>query len=267
MGQRFDLRDARVLLTGATGGLGHAMARSLAGRGARLLLTGRRTDVLEPLADEVDADAAAADLSDLDDVRRLLDEAGDVDVLVANAAVPATGALPEFTPEQLDRAVRVNLLVPMLMARELVGPMQVRGRGHIVLVGSVSGITASSYASVYNGTKFGLRGFGLGLRQELHGSGVGVSVVEPGFVRDAGMFAEGGGKLPLGVRSVGPDQVGAAVVRAIERNLGEVVVAPPELRALARTGSLLPGVSARVQRMIGAQEIAADLAEGQRDKR
>lgn len=96
---------------------------------------------------------------------------------------------------------------------------------------------------------------------------MGVSLVEPGFVRDAGMFAEGGGRLPPGVRSVAPDDVGAAVARAIERNLGEVLVAPTELRVVSRVASVLPELSARVQRMIGAQEIAADLAEGQRDKR
>jgi short-subunit dehydrogenase len=264
---RFDLRHARVLLTGATGGIGEATARALASRGASLCVSGRRTELLESLANEIGADAVTADLAVLADVDRLLASCAEVDVLVANAALPASGALDDFTAEELDRAVRVNLLVPMLMARTLVPRMRERGRGHLVLVGSVSGLAASPGASVYNGTKFGLRGFALGLRQDLHGTGVGVSLVEPGVVRDVGMFAEGGGRTPPGTRAVTAEDVASAVVGAIEHDRREVLVAPLELRTLARVANLLPGVSEQVQRLLGGEEIAADLAEGQRTKR
>ena len=88
---------ARVLLTGATGGIGHALARALHGGGAQLLLTGRRLDVLKPLADELGARAIAADLSVRDDVERLAVEAADVDILIANAALPASGHLLDLS--------------------------------------------------------------------------------------------------------------------------------------------------------------------------
>ena len=99
-----DLRGQRTLLTGATGGLGGTIARALAGRGARLVLTGRRLDVLEPLAEELGAETIVSDLSDRDEPVRLAEAAGEVDVFVSNAGLPASGPLAEYTVEQLDRA-------------------------------------------------------------------------------------------------------------------------------------------------------------------
>lgn len=261
------LEGTTVLLTGATGGIGHAIARKLAGRGARLILTGRRKDVLEPLAAELSARALAADLAEAADVDRLIAEAGDVDVVVANAALPASGDVTAFTPEQIDRALAVNLRAPILMARALGQRMIERRRGHIVFIGSLAGLAASPRGSVYSATKFGLRGFALGVRQDFAEAGVGVSLVEPGFIRDAGMFADSGTKLPAGVRTSSPEEVGDGVVAAIERNLGEVVVAPFEMRVGAVLGSLAPSLAASMQRWMGANRISADLASGQRDKR
>src|SRR5207237_4162637 len=103
-----NLAGRTVLLTGATGGLGNAIARALGGRGARLLLSGRRTDALEPLAEALGARAIAADLSSRDDVERLAAEAGAVDILVANAGLPADGPVLEYSAGQIDRALGGN---------------------------------------------------------------------------------------------------------------------------------------------------------------
>ncbi len=262
-----NLHGARALITGATGGIGHAIARSLAGQGAELVLSGRRVDVLEPLADELGARAIAADLADPAAIDRLLDEAGDLDVLVANAALPSSGTIDDFTVEEIDRALDVNLRAPILMARAVSRGMADRGRGHIVLIGSLAGLTASPQASLYHATKFGVRGFGLGLRQDLRPAGIGVSVIEIGFVREAGMFADSGASLPAGVRTVSPADVAAGVVRAVERDLAEVYVAPLEQRLGAALGSVLPQLSAAVQRRVGGEGIASEIVEGQRSKR
>lgn len=262
-----NLSDRRVLVTGATGGLGHAIARALAARGARLVLTGRRTDVLEPLAAELGAQAMIADLADPAAVDRLLADAGDVDALVANAAVPASGPVLEYTVEQIDRALVVNLRAPMLLARALAERMLARGEGHLVFISSLSGKAASPGSGIYSATKFGLRGFALGLRQDLAGTGVGVSVVLPGFISGAGMFAESGTKLPPFVGTRPPEAVGAAVVQAIERDRAEVSVAPASVRAGAAMAGLLPGPVNALQRHLGAQKIADQMSEGQRGKR
>lgn len=245
------VRGTTVLLTGATGGLGRAIARTFAAHGAELVLTGRRVAELERLAEEVGARAVAADLGDPDGVRRLVEEAGAVDVLVANAALPAGGPLSAVTPEQVERALAVNLRAPIELTRALVPAMVSAGRGHVVHIGSLAGKVASPGSTLYNATKFGLRGFALGLREELHGTGVGVSVVQPGFVRDAGMFADSGGKPPAGMRTVSPKEVADAVVDAIARDRGEVNVAPVELRVLSVLGGTFPGFSSWLQRRLG----------------
>jgi short-subunit dehydrogenase len=262
-----ELRGSNVLLTGATGGIGHAIARALHQRGASLVLTGRRAEVLEPLAAEVGGRATAVDLGEREELDRLIEEAGDVDVLVANAALPASGDALEFRVDQIDRALEVNLRAPMILSRVLGERMAARGRGHIVLISSLSGKSGQAGSAIYSATKFGLRGFGQGLRGDLAPRGVGVSVVFPGFIRDAGMFHESGTKLPRGVGTSTPEQVAAGVVRAIEADKGEVDVAPVGMRAGAAFGGLAPTLSARVAQRLGGDQIARDLAAGQSDKR
>ncbi len=262
-----EISGSTVLLTGATGGLGHAIARALSAKGGRLILTGRRMDVLEPLASELGARALAVDLSDASEVDRLLSEAGELDILVANAALPASGSLDSFTVEQIDRAIDVNLRAPIAMTHALAPEMVRRGRGHLLLMSSLSGKAATAGSSIYNATKFGLRGFAGAMRAELHGTGVGVSAVFPGFIREAGMFAEADVELPRGVGTRSPQDVAKAVVHAIEQNRGEVDVAPISLRVGSAFAGLAPELSAAIARKSGGDKLAANVADGQHIKR
>jgi short-subunit dehydrogenase len=262
-----DLRGRTVLLTGATGGIGHAIARAVAARGGSLVLTGRRAAVLEPLAAETGGRAVACDLGERPELDRLLASAGDVDVLIANAALPGSGLLTSFSEDEIDAALDVNLRAPMILARRLAEPMAARGTGHMVFVSSLAGKAASGGGAVYSATKFGLRGFALALREDLRDRGVGVSVVFPGFIRDGGMFHDSGVTLPRFVGTKTPEEVAGGVLSAIERNRPEVDVAPLGMRAGAKFAGVAPGVSAAVQRRLGAERIATDMAEGQRDKR
>jgi short-subunit dehydrogenase len=262
-----NLSGARVLVTGATGGLGQAIARALFARGASLTLTGRRVDVLEPLAAEVGGRAFASDLSAPHAPARLLDQAGEVDVLVANAGLPGSGRLGSFSDEQLDRALAVNLRAPMLLAKLLADGMAERGQGHLLFMSSLAGKAGAPGNSIYAATKFGLRGFALALREDLAPRGVGVSVILPGFISDAGMFAESGAKLPSYVGTKRPEDVARAVVKAIEHNRAEIEVAPVALRAGATLAALAPGPIGAIQRRLGAAGTADQLARGQTEKR
>ncbi|HEX6355708.1 SDR family NAD(P)-dependent oxidoreductase [Actinophytocola sp.] len=262
-----ELRGAKMLVTGATGGIGRALAVELAARGGELVLTGRRGDVLEPLAEEVGGRAVPADLADRDAVAELLSTAGEIDVLVANAALPATGLLADYSFEQIDRVLDINLRAPIVMAKLAGERMAARGRGHLVFISSLSGKTASGHASLYNATKFGMRGFALALREDMRPHNVGVSTVFPGFIRDAGMFADSGATLPRGVGTRSPRDVARATARAIENDVAEIDVAPLSLRVAALIGGMAPGLAAAVQRRMGGDKVTEQLAEGQRHKR
>lgn len=267
-----ELEGKSVLLSGATGGLGQAIAGQLADAGARLVLSSRRGKELDELARSLPGGARrhkviVADLAEDGAAAKLVRDAGDVDALVANAALPGTGRLDSFSREEVERALRVNLEAPILMARELEPKLTKKGEGHIVLISSLAGKVGSPRSSIYNATKFGLRGFAFGLREDLGPSGVGVSIVSPGFVREAGMFHDAGSAPPPGIGTTTPRKVAKAVLKAIRRNRIEITVAPRRQRFISELGYRHPGIASRVQRSGGAEAIADELAAGQADKR
>ena len=264
-----DLHGRRVLLTGASGGIGLAVARVLHGRGAVVLASARREEVLAQLCEELGerCEPLPADLTVGGDVAALPDRAGRVDVLVANAGLPASGPLEAFSDQDVDRALDVNLRAPIQLARAVVPAMVERGAGHLVFVSSLSGKVASPGSTLYSATKFGLRGFALGLREDLEGTGVGVTTVFPGFIREAGMFHESHAQLPPFVGTKTPEEVAEAVALGIERGRLEVDVAPFPLRVGAIAGGIAPAAVGALQRRLGGAEVAKALAAGQRGKR
>jgi short-subunit dehydrogenase len=261
-----ELREARVLVTGANGGLGRAIALAVRAAGADLVVTGRRAEPVQAIAAEVDGQAIVADLADRSQLPRLLEAARPVDVLIANAGLPGSGDLTEWSEEEIDRLIEVNLAGPIALTRALLPDFRACGSGHFLYTSSLSGKVASKGASLYSATKFGLRGFAGGLRADLYGSGIGVSVVFPGFVRQAGMFADSGARLPPGISTVTPQAVAEAVVKAIRRNRAEVDIAPLALRAGTLIGSLAPRLSASVQSRVGSR-LSEQLIAAQRHKR
>ena len=255
------LEGKRVLLSGATGGIGRAIAEELAGHGAKLVLSSRKKEELQALARSLPGGARrhkviVADLAKTGAAETLIKDAGNIDALVANAALPASGRLDDFSQREIERALRVNLESPIKMARAL-GPKLVKnGEGHLVFI-----------SSLYSASKYGLRGFAFGLREDLHPHNVGVSVVSPGFVREAGMFHESGSNPPPGLGTTTPQKVASAVAKAIRKNANEITVAPRRQRLVSEVGYRHPEIAARVQRRGGADKIAEKLAEGQASKR
>ena len=261
-----DLNGKRVLVTGATGGIGGAIARALRAQGSQLILTGRKAKVLEELATELGAASVVADLTSTKDIDKLMTEADEVDVLVVNHALPASGLVLDLTPEAIAKIVNINLLAPILLAQKAGAAMVERGSGQIVLVGSLSSKAATSGSALYNATKFGLRGFSLAYRADLHGTGVGVSLVMPGFVIGAGMFADTGLDTPPGMSTVTPDQVAHGVMKAILKDRAEVSVAPLSLRAGTTLGALQPELAALVQRKFTPPGYLEQFIAGQQHK-
>jgi short-subunit dehydrogenase len=262
------IAGSTALVTGASGGLGHAIARALAARGAQLILSGRRAEVLDALADELGGRVVACDLSSREEVARMGAKlAPSVDLFVANAGLPASGRLEAMTQDEIDTLLEVNLRAPIALARAFAPAMSERRRGHMVFMSSLSGKAAQPTSSMYSATKFGLRGFGLALRTDLRRHGVGVSVVLPGFVRDAGMFADSGMRLPPGVGTSSPEEVAATVIQAVASNRAEIGVAPLHLRVGASIASVAPGLAENFSRVFGADRITARLDAAHRAKR
>jgi short-subunit dehydrogenase len=267
-----ELEGKRFLISGAAGGLGQAIAAALAAEGARLILSSRRQQELDQLAGSLPGgvrrhDVIVADLAKAGAGEKLVREAGELDGLVLNAGMHGTGRIENIPKAELTRTLRVNLEAPMLMAREVTPQLIERGQGHIVFISSLNGKAATPRTAVYCATKFGMRGFALALREDLRPHGVGVSLVSPGFIREAGMFHEAGVKVPPALGTTSPKTVGDAVVSAIRRDRSEVEPATLRLRIATGIAHRHPELAARVQRRGGADKIAEGLVEGHARKR
>lgn len=250
-----------MLLTGASGGLGRAITDALAANGAELLLTGRNREVLEGMPGQ----ALVADLSRREDVESIVERAGRVDILVHNAGLPGSGRLETYSAEEIDRVLDVNLRAGIQLTRALMPAMVERANGHLVYISSMAGKIPVPRASLYSATKYGLRGFAGALRDDLHGTGVGVSVVFPGPIVDAGMQADSGVRTPNPKRYA--KDVADAVVKGIEKDKPELTVADPIQRAGELLAALTPSLAARARRLVGVDKIADRTAEAQRSKR
>ncbi|MEO3812267.1 SDR family NAD(P)-dependent oxidoreductase [Sphaerisporangium sp. B11E5] len=247
MGRGSRLDGARVLVTGASSGIGAATARAMAARGAKVTLTGRDAGRLAAVAAETGGRAVACDLlADREagrdgGVAGLVAAAGPVDVLVANAGAGWAGPFTGMPPAELERLVRLDLVVPMVLTRLLLPGMIESGRGHVVLVSSIAGAVGVRDEAVYSAAKAGLTVFAEALRHELRGPGApGVSVVLPGVV-DTPFFARRGA--PYARRRpvpVPPERVARAIVAAVERGRPESYV-PAWLRLPARLRGAAPG--------------------------
>jgi NAD(P)-dependent dehydrogenase (short-subunit alcohol dehydrogenase family) len=216
-----------ALVTGASRGIGAAAARELARRGYALALAARTAGDLQALAAELSAGGSPAlpiptDLRRPEEVQRLarlaLDHFGRVDALVNNAGLGGGGRrLARLTDDDVDATLAVNLYAPIALTRALLPGMLERRRGAVVFIASIAAHIGLPASSLYCATKFGLRGFALSLRRELLRSGVGVTLVSPGFIdTDMTTWLRGVPKAP-------PELVARAVVGAIERPRREVL--------------------------------------------
>ncbi len=228
------------------------------------MVSGRRQAELAGLASTLGSGVRTvrADLAVTEDVRRLAEQAGDVDVLVANAGLPANGDLADLSVEDICRAVDLNVRSTIVLTRLLLPAMLARGSGHVVIVGSLAGLAATPRSSIYNASKFALRGFGHALHEELRHTGVGVSLVSPTFVSGTGMWADTG--LRAKHPEVTPEQVSDACVDAIRKNRAEVLVAPANQRLGVRMAGLFPEL---MQPLLRSSVVPQEAVDAQKSKR
>lgn len=231
----FDLTGMTALVTGASGGIGSAIARALAGQGARLALSGSNAQKLARFAGELSGDHAAviADLSDAASVEALVPQAiealgGRLDILVNNAGVTRDNLAMRMKDEEWDQVIRVNLEAAFRLARAVSRPMMKQRFGRIVSITSIVGQTGNPGQANYAASKAGLVGMSKALAQELASRGITVNCVAPGFIRSAmtdvlpeAQKAALLGRIPAGDLGGGED-IGAAVVYLASREAGYV---------------------------------------------
>jgi 3-oxoacyl-[acyl-carrier protein] reductase len=257
--------DTRVLITGASRGIGSALASALAQRGCTVGLLARSEDELHQLAELIDAGPGSAvvlpaDVGEFDQVERAISEfrerVGAIDVLVANAGVAWYGPARDMPIEEAERMTRVNWLGTLYTVQAALPHMLDRAEGTIVIVSSAAGHRSFPWASVYGATKFAQRGYLEALRHELSGTGVDVLGVYPGEVEThLHDDDQDNGRMPDWYRpdaAIAPEKVAAAIVEAVEARRRSVFV-PPQTRALGLTHGISPKLAdALLRRILGA---------------
>lgn len=213
-----------AIVTGASSGIGAAVAQELARQGARVVLAARREEELRTQVEAItgwggEALAVPTDITDPAQrdalVARTLEAYGAIDILVNNAGIGWARPFARTTPEEITHMVALNLLGALLLTRAVLPGMLERRRGTIIAIASVAGHLAVD--PLYSGTKYGLRGAMLSLRRQLRGTGVSVSVVSPGFIRTKMTRRN---RLPM----PGPEIVARSVARLATHPRREVIV-------------------------------------------
>ncbi|HZX30477.1 MAG TPA: SDR family oxidoreductase [Rhodocyclaceae bacterium] len=239
-----ELSNARILLTGATGGLGQALARRLKAAGAELLLAGRNREELARLQNELGRQASAirADLNCPEDIERLAGLAQEfgVNVLINNAGIGAFGLVEEQPWQEVEQVLATNLATPIRLSHALLPWLKAQPQAAIVNVGSAFGSIPFAGFAAYSAAKAGLRGFSQALRRELADSPVRVVYVAPRAIATPfNSPAVEALNRALGNRSDSPEAVAGQIVSALQQGESERHVGFPE-RFFAWLNGTLP---------------------------
>ena len=258
---------AVVLVTGGARGIGRALGAAFTQRGARVVLADLDGSAAEAAAGDLGCTGRQFDVTDAASAAGVLADieasVGPVDVIVNNAGIMPLGPHAEEPDELTHRIFEVNLLGPVRLTRLVLPGMVARRRGHVVNLSSSAGVTAAPGGISYSASKAASMRWSEGLRRELHGTGIGVTVVMPGIVRtdlSAGLDDA------RGIPTVTPELVAARIVGAVERNQADVWV-PRRLRVLPALFGLLPsrGSDALLRAVGGARAFAQPDVAARRD--
>jgi short-subunit dehydrogenase len=265
-----NIRGKNALLTGGSRGLGQVIARFLAKEGVNLALTARSEDGLNATAEEVARENVQikvypADIMDHPSREKLLEDVksdfGKIDLLINNAGIVWVAGYASLAPDYIETMIQTNLIAPMLLTRMVLPDMLNRGSGHIVSMSSLGGKRGNPYDATYSATKAGLIEWTRGLKLELAGSGVGISVICPGFVAESGMFAEYNKKPPWISGESKPAKVAEAVIQSIQEDIGEIVVNPGPAWLIPFLDAIHPGIANWLYKFGGVYEFYRKQAE------
>ncbi|HEX2414141.1 MAG TPA: SDR family NAD(P)-dependent oxidoreductase [Thermoleophilaceae bacterium] len=237
----------RVLVTGASRGIGAAVARAFAARGCTLGVVARRAGPLEELAAGLPGNghiALEANVADAGSIASAVERFGDVDVLVANAGLTHYMPFAELPLESAEQMSGVNWLGTLYTVKAALPRMLERRRGHVVIVSSGGGVRGFPEAAVYNGTKAAQRGFAEALRLELAGSGVSVTTVYPGEI-ETSLHDHEWERMPAWYhrdRRSPPGPLADQMVAAVEEDRRELFH-PPLVRLLRVVNGISPGLA------------------------
>jgi short-subunit dehydrogenase len=244
-----NLQGKRILLTGATGGIGYPLALALVAKGARLALVDRNKARLDEVRNEIAANGGIAlgisiDLLEMRApvrvVEQVVQELGGVDILINGAGLIDFTLFQQHDPERIAKIMQINAVVPMTLARAVLPHMLARQSGHIVNIGSTFGSIGFPHHAAYSASKFAVRGFSEALRRELADSGVGVTYIAPRATRTA-LNDDKAVRMMQANRITmdDPAEVAQIIVRAIERERKECYIGGPE-SIFARLNGILP---------------------------
>ncbi len=243
------IQGQHILITGAAGGIGRELVQKLAELGGVLILVDRDISKLQGIYEEVISNRCQVHIVPCDLlapnaaqflVTMAIEFTGHVDMVINCAGLAGFGLFEKQTVEQMEMLWRINLLVPMQLAKALIPQMVARGKGRIINIGSVFGSIGFAYFTNYSASKFGLRGFSEALRRELEGTGVSVTYIAPRYTKTA--LNEGAVSLmadAVGMNSDEPELVATHIVKAITANATDYYIGWPE-SLFVRINSIFP---------------------------
>lgn len=268
-----NLRGKNVLLTGATGGIGVHIAKSLVSEGANVSMVAYPGNQLETFTEELKQPGIKLiwfdeDLRQDNSIQKVVHETrqqlGEIDILINNAGIEVTAPYHQLSHDTIESILRCNLRAPMLLSNLVLPGMLNRNEGHIVNISSLAGKSGPSCQEVYAATKAGLIGFTNSLRATYRKTNVGASVICPGFV-EAGIYdrlkTKTGLQAPKLLGTSRPETVSKAVIRAIRKNLPDVIINPIPVRPLFAISALFPKFGEWLTTLTGAHDFFDKSAE------
>ena len=253
-----------AIVTGASRGIGQIIAKTLSKRGVKIIAIARSMNNLSKTCQLIEdeggqATPIMADMTQSENFELLIKKAssvyGQLDYLVNNAGIEQYQHFKNYSSEYIDNCLKTNLHAPILLSKAILPQLLEQGSGHIINIASLAGKKGVSYNSIYSASKSGLIIWTDAMRQELSHTGVNISVVCPGFIRDSGMFHDSGQSAPKLLGSSLPQDVADGVIKSIQKNSAEVIVNPGPMKPLLALNQISPRLGDWVVKLFGVPEM------------